>query len=70
MSEQKWMALNEMSKTKWGYLKDLRETYGSRMVEEFKKGGLINFGYSRTGKTWRLSNYGQMYVEEMKMCLS
>lgn len=69
MSEKKWKALSELATKKWGYVADLVDKHGQNIVDELWYGGMINFGLSLKGKTWRISNYGLMYFKEMSLCL-
>lgn len=67
MNEQQTDALISIYKTKKGYIKDLRNTIGDSLLSEFISVGFIICGYSRTDKTWRLSDLGRGYVEELQL---
>lgn len=68
MREDKRNGLIEIARAKRGDLDTLTRKIGYNLVKEFKEGGLINFGYSSTAKTWRISNLGYSYVSDLKLC--
>ncbi len=45
-----------------GYIKDLRDKIGDSLISEFISVGFIICGYTRSDKTWRISELGRGYV--------
>lgn len=67
MSDKRTSALKNIYNSGWGYIKDLRTTIGEDLLSEFISVGFIICGYTRTKKTWRISNLGRSYVRDMNI---
>ncbi|MBD5315880.1 MAG: hypothetical protein HDS08_06985 [Bacteroides sp.] len=67
MSENRKSALKAIYKDGWGYIKDLQEKIGNDLLSEFISVGFIICGYTRTSKTWRISNLGKSYVRDLDL---
>lgn len=67
MSNKRTSALKNIYTSGWGYIKDLRATIGEELLSEFISVGFIICGYTRTQKTWRISNLGRSYVRDMNL---
>lgn len=67
MNEQQTKALISIYKEGQGYIKDLRRKIGDTIMSEFISVGFIICGYTRSDKTWRISELGQGYVRELQL---
>ncbi len=67
MNEKRISALKSIYTGGWGYIKDLRTNIGEELLSEFISVGFIICGYTRTKKTWRISNLGRSYVRDLDL---
>lgn len=67
MNEKRISALKSIYTSGWGYIKDLRTNIGEELLSEFISVGFIICGYTRTKKTWRISNLGRSYVRDLNL---
>lgn len=67
MNDKRTSALKNIYTSGWGYIKDLRTNIGEELLSEFISVGFIICGYTRTQKTWRISNLGRSYVRDMNL---
>lgn len=67
MSDKRASALKNIYNSGWWYIKDLRTNIGEDLLSEFISVGFIICGYTRTKKTWRISNLGRSYVRDMNL---
>ncbi len=67
MNEQQKKALISIYKDGRGYVKDLRKKIGDSLTTEFISVGFIICGYTRSDKTWRISDLGRGYVRELQL---
>lgn len=67
MKELRESALKRIYNDGWGYVNDLRTKIGNELLSEFVSVGFIICGYTRTSKTWRISNLGKSYVQDMNL---
>lgn len=67
MTEKQKKALISIYKDGRGYIKDLRDNIGESLMSEFISVGFIICGYTRSGKTWRISALGRGYVRELQL---
>lgn len=67
MNEKRISALKSIYTSGWGYIKDLRTNIGEELLSEFISVGFIICGYTRTKKTWRISNLGRSYVRDLDL---
>lgn len=65
MSETRLTALKNIYLTQRGYLGELQDAIGEEMLSEFISVGFIICGYTRTKKTWRISNLGSTYIADL-----
>lgn len=67
MGNKRISALKSIYDSGWGYINDLRKNIGEDLLSEFISVGFIICGYTRTKKTWRISNLGRSYVRDMNL---
>lgn len=67
MTEKEMSALKSIYNSGRGYIKDLRDTIGNELLSEFISVGFIICGYTRTSKTWRISELGRSYVRDLDL---
>jgi hypothetical protein len=67
MNEKEIAALKRIYNSGRGYLEELRDSIGNDLLSEFISVGFIVCGYSRTSRTWRISNLGRCYVRELRL---
>lgn len=67
MNEKEKTALRSIYNSGRGYIKDLRENIGNDLLSEFISVGFIICGYTRTSKTWRISELGRSYVRDLNL---
>ena len=48
-------------------MKELRTLLDEELMKEFISVGFIICGYTRTSKTWRISDLCRSYVEELQL---
>lgn len=67
MNEERKTALRNIYKSGWGYFNDLQNSIGKEILSEFVSVGFIICGYTREKKTWRISNLGRSYVQDLDL---
>lgn len=67
MNEERKTALKNIYNSGWGYFKDLQNSIGNEILSEFVSVGFIICGYTRKKKTWRISNLGKHYVQDLDL---
>ena len=67
MTEKQKNALISIYMDGRGYIKDLRDKIGDSLISEFISVVFIICGYTRSDKTWRISELGRGYVRELQL---
>ena len=57
-------ALRHLYKNQRGYMKELKQTIGEELVDEFKNVGFIRSGFTKKAETYKMTELGKGYVKE------
>lgn len=65
--ENKLAGLRHIYNNQRGYMRELEQQIGKELVDEFKTAGFIKSGFTRTRETYKTTNLGKGYVEELEL---